>query len=335
VLTAGVVYLLAQPPLRVGDPYEGFTPEIVEVRAGSADFQHVLNRGVYRAEPRDWVGRGVQGVDRYEGRARQVLHPGWVALALAVFGWTRRHRLEENRRTWGMAFLAMGLFGLVLAFGDSVGLPGTDRRLPLPLEWLRTVAPPFRAFRGAWRFSWLMVIAVAWWSAVGVEGLLDLKRRVLAPVAVALLALVSVPMGVPAMDVPLDGHLNGRLGVLGLLEGPVATLPAPVDEYAEDVIEALWLARALETGRSVTGGATGWVPPEIVALRSRLRRCEEGGEDPRALLTEWRTQGITTVEIALRPGDPRVDFWRGVLHEEGAKRVTTWPRSGYEMYLLP
>jgi len=331
VLAVAAVVLLAQPQLRLRDRYEGFTRETAEVRAGSADIQHLWNRGVYRAEPADWLGRGLRGRARYEGRDRQVLNPGWVALGLAVWGWRSRRRLDPDRRTWGGALLAMGVLGMVLAFGDSVGLPGTDARLPLPLEWLRAVAPPFRAFRGAWRFSWLLVIAVAWWSAVGVEALLAARRRWLAPAAVALLAVVSLPMAVPSLAVGPTGRPFPPADVPA---GPVATVPAPENEYAEDVTEALWLARALATGRPVTGGATGWVPPEIVALRSRMKECEDGRADPGALLAAWRAEGIRTVEIALRPGDARVGFWRGVLEAEGARRIAPWPREGYETWRL-
>jgi hypothetical protein len=222
--------------------------------------------------------------------------------------------------------------GFVLAFGESVGLPGTDRRLPLPLEGLRTVAPPFQAFRGAWRFSWLLVVAVAWWAAVGVEGLVAARRRILGAACIALLTLVSLPGGVPAREVALTGR---PVKSAEAPPGAVATLPAPRDEYAEDVTEALWLARALAIQRPVTGGATGWVPPEIVALRSRLEACEEGREDPAGVIAEWRAAGIRTVEIALRPDDPRVAFWRGVLASEGATRISPWPQPGYETWRLP
>jgi hypothetical protein len=118
--------------------------------------------------------------------------------------------------------------------------------------------------------------------------------------------------------------------------GPVVTLPAPPTEYDEDVTEALWIARTLETGQPVTGGATGWVPPEIVAFRVQLEDCENGRLDPSTLLEDWKDLGIVSAEIALRPGDERrTDFWRETLLAAGAVRSEPWPRPGYEMYLLP
>ena len=335
LLAISAVFVLAQPQLQASDRYPEFTRQPEEVRSGSADYHHFLNRGVYRSDPVDWIGRGAEGKERYEGRYRQVLNPGWLALALAVAGWFLRSNIPEPRRRIGTALLVLGGVGLVLAFGESVGLPGTDRRMPLPLEWLRTAVPPFKAFRGAWRFSWLFVIAVAWWAAVGAEILIRRNNLLgrLVPAAVILLVLVSLPAAVPSMEVPFEGHPKWPAFPQ---DGPVVTLPAPPTEYVEDVTEALWIARTLETGQPVTGGVTGWVPPEIVVFRAKLQQCEEGRLDPAVLMGSWKEMGIVSAEIALRPGDERrTDFWRETLLAAGAVRSEPWPQAGYEMYLLP
>ncbi len=230
----------------------------------------------------------------------------------------------------------MGTVGLVFSFGDSVGVPGTAARLPLPLDLVRELVPPFKAFRGAWRFSWLMVVAVSWWSAVGMEQLLAKysqgARRWLAPLSpLVLLFLLSLPAAVPGLKVPLDG----RPGLTVSQRSAVLTLPAPATEYDEDRTEALWLARTLTTGQPVTGGATGWVPPEIRELRTSLLHCEEGKTKATDLLAEMKKQGIVWAEIALRPGDQkRIGFWRDALREAGAVRDDVWPQAGYEMYRL-
>ena len=334
-LAGAAVIILAQPQLQTADRYPDFTRRSDEVRSGSADIQHFLNRGVYRGEPADWIGRGAEGLARYKGRERQVLNPGWVALVLAVIGWMMRGGISVQRRRLGAGLLVMGLVGLILAFGDSVGLPGTDKRFPLPLEWLRTAVPPFKAFRGAWRFSWLFVIAVAWWSAVGIEGLVRRPGFAgrLTPAAISLLILVSLPAAVPVLKVPLEGRL---LSPAFPQSGPVVTLPAPETEYVEDVVEALWITRLLETGQPVTAGVTGWVPPEIVDFRLQLKACEDGELDPALIFAAWKDLGIVSAEIAFRPGDDRrTDFWREILLAAGAVRSEPWPHPGYEMYLLP
>ena len=328
------IWLLAQPQLQLRHRYTDFQRAENEVLAGSSDVQHFFNRGVYRSGPADWIGQGLAGEERYLDRQRQVLHPGWLALALFAVGWWRRGYLAFQRRRFGRSLLVLGVIGLVMAFGQSMGLPGTSYRLPLPLDAIRELVPPFKAFRGVWRFSWLMVVALAWWSAVGVEQLVIKYqtgfRRWAAPlVPLVLLFLVSLPAAVPSMQVPMDG----RLELVDKIQGSVLTLPAPANEYAEDRTEALWLLRSLKTGLPVTGGASGWVPPEIRFLRVRLLNCEEGRESAVDLLAEMNGQGISRVEIALRPGDEkRVTFWRDALIQAGAVREDLWPQVGYEMY---
>lgn len=334
LVTVLAVWFLAQPQLRLGQQYSDFQRADTEVLAGSADIQHFFNRGVYRSGPMDWAGQGLSGKERYLGRDRQVLHPGWLALALFAVGWWRRGYLPFQRRRFGRALLVMGVIGLVLAFGESIGVPGTKYRLPLPLDWIRELVPPFKAFRGVWRFSWLMVVALAWWSAVGVEQLVQKYKTGFRYWAAPLLPLVilfllSIPAAVPAILVPLDG----RPGSVAASGGAVLTLPAPATEYDEDCTEALWLARSLTTGLPVTGGASGWVPPEIRTLRTRMLDCEEARKSAGDFLQEMKTSGIDRAEIALRPGDEkRVTFWRDALIQAGATRDDSWPQVGYEMY---
>jgi hypothetical protein len=337
ILTIAAVGFLAGPQLELQKRYPDLQRTDQDIRLGSADVQHFFNRGVYRSGPSDWLGKGSTGEDRYLDRERQVLHPGWVALALFAVGWWRRGHLAFHRRRFGRALLVMGVLGLALSFGDSVGIPGTSHRWPLPLDLLRELFPPVKAFRGAWRFSWLMVVALSWWSAVGVEQLV-LKyrsghRRWAAPLLpVVVLFLVSLPAAIPSLPVPLEGRPGPRVDGAG----PVLTLPAPATEDDEDRTEALWLTRSLTTGQAVTGGAIGWVPPEIRLLRSRMADCEEGREEVDDFLVETRNAGIGWMEIALRPGDEkRVTFWRDALLNAGAVRDDPWPQVGYEMYRFP
>jgi hypothetical protein len=334
--TIGVL-VLAQPQLKLADRYSSFSRADQEVRQGSADIQHFLNRGAYRSGPADWFGQGQVGLQRYEGRARQVLHPGWLALALAGLGWWRRGYLPFQQRRLGRALLVLGVVGLVLSFGDSIGVPFTSWRVPLPLDALRELIPPFKAFRAAWRFSWLMVIAMSWWSAVAVQQMVERQghRQVRSwgpPLLIVVLTLLSLPVQVPAVDLEVDGRLlpvgpTGRAAVL--------TLPAPANEFAEDQTEARWLLRAMSTGRATTGGTSGWEPPEVAELRRRLAACEKGQSDASALLTEMRLAGYGWVELALRPGDgARLDFWRSALNENGARRLDDQPHVLYETYRL-
>jgi hypothetical protein len=337
VLAMVGVLILAQPQLQLADRYENFQRDDLEVRQGSADIQHLFNRGAYRSGPADWVGQGASGKERFAERARQVVHPGWLALGLAGVGWWRRGYMPYQQRRIGRALLLLGSVGLVLAFGESVGVPGTGIRIPLPMDFLRELVPPFKAFRGAWRFSWLMVIALSWWSALAVQQIVDRQGhrqvKVWVPsVLLMVLTLLSLPVKLPALDLGTEGRLasvpnRDRMAVL--------TLPAPATEYEEDFFEARWLLRAMVTGSRVTGGASGWVPPEIVDLRQRLAACEQDPDAAVGLLTEWKEKGYVQVELVLRNDDQeRVDFWRKVLVKTGARLSNTWPHEDYEFYEL-
>lgn len=337
ILAVVGVMVLAQPLLDLKERYPSFERSDREVLLGSADIKHFWHRGVYRSEPADWIGRGVPAATRHLNRDRATLNPGLVALFLAPLGWWRRGFLTSEQRRVGRAFVVMGLAGLVLAFGDSMGLPFTDRRMPLPLDGLREIVPAFKAFRGAWRFAWLAVIAAAWWSAVGVVQLVDIydkrsSRAWVAPAAMVVMTLLAIPAGVPSLK--MDFLRPAAAGAAS--PGPVLSLPAPENEYAEDLVEASWLLRALELGQPVTGGATGWVPPDIVAFRTRLKECEEGRIDSAEVFRQLRDRGIVVAEIVERPGDDlRVAFWRNELERFGARPLEVAPRSGYRMYALP
>ncbi len=338
LLAAGIVVaLLAVPHLRAGARYADFHRGLDEVRWFSADLQHFANRGAYRTGPADWLGDASQGDARAVGRDRQVLHPGWAALALAGVGFVMRRRLRDRQRFVGVWLALSGAAGLVLAFGDSVGLPG-GVRLPLPLKGLRELLPPLEAFRAVWRFSLLFTLAVAWWAASGWEAWWGRRgtgvlRRTAAGLALAALWLSSLPAALPVTAVPRSGVVDWPAG-----ERPAAvlTLPAPVDEYGEDAREALWLHRALRFGAPVTGGVSGWVPPGTRWLRRAQAECEAGARSPDEVLGAARDLGVSHAEVApLRPGDPRPAFWRRALEERGWRRLRLRPDDGYALFEAP
>ena len=343
MIAAAAILWTATPQFDLQLEHQSFTRGEASVRYYSADIQHFAHRGAYRSTPNDWFGQSVTGLDRYEGRDRHVLHPGWGALVLAMIGWLGRRRLPLLRRRTGAAMLALGFVGIVLAFGDSVGLPGTERRLTLPLSWLRDLVPLFKAYRAVWRFSFLTVIAVVWWAAVGGEMILAWvvddqsggRRhwwKVSVPVIIlAMTTALSLPVALPALSVPFDGQARAESG-----NGPVLCLPSVPDPLTNDVPEAFWLARAIEIGQPVSGGATGWRPQATVELHQHLQECESGDRNGVELLTSMRNDGFMYAEIVDRMGDEiRMDYWRSQLRKIGATPMNVWPRKGYETWLLP
>ena len=345
LLAVTVVWWFAQPQLDMQQRHDSFTRGLDAVRYSSADIQHFADQGAYRSGPQDWFGHGKTGTERYEGRDRQVLHPGWGALAFTLIGWLGRRRLPLMRRRVGSSMLAIGCVGLILAFGDSIGLPGTDRRLPLPLSWLRELVPAFEAYRAVWRFSFLAVIGMAWWSAVGADVMIDWasrpgslgsprRLRSTMPILLVILTVVlSLPATLPVLTIPFDGRALTDAGGGG---EPVLCLPSVINPLTSDVTEAFWNHRALEIGQPVSGGATGWRPDSTVDLHRSLRECEDGRGDGAALLRSQQHAGFILAEIVIREGDDeRVRYWRNMLQGIGATPISPWPRDGYETWRLP
>jgi hypothetical protein len=335
-LLAGI-WWLSQPYREAAGRYPEFTRTDTEIRYYSADLKHFLEGGAYRLQWGDLAGTAPAGEARFEGRDRIVLNPGWVALAVAVVAWFGRRRLPRRLATCGGLLCLIGGLGLLLAFGDSVGLPGSGRRIPLLLGLLQEWLSPLRAFRTVWRFSFLATVAVAWWAAAGMELLLAGNRgvrlrRLAAVVLFLLLGLESLPAPVPPVRLLAGGGPAQDDPLAGAPAGAVLTLPAPANEFSEDRTEARWLHRALSHGHPVTGGVSGWVPPWTRSLRARLVACEAGEVPAGPLLAELATAGVRYVELAELPDDPRVPRWRGLLADLGHEASRS--AAGFTLYLL-
>lgn len=337
LVAALAVGALATPYLALHAREPGYERSAAEVRHYSADLADLAHAGPHRATWSDWLGRGEVGADRAARNTEPVLFPGWLPLLLAIAGVLGRRRLSPTQRRFGLLLAGIGAAGLVMACGDSVGLPFTGARLPLPFGWLHDHLTPFRAFRAPVRFAFLATLAVTWWAAAGawtLAGLAGRRRgRVFAGLALAVW-FESVPMGLRAMPIPVDGRAGADPVGAALPSGAVLTLPAPATERDEGPIEALWLHRALATGHPVTGGVSGWVPPETRALRSRLAACEAGEADPQRLLADLAGEGVVAAEIAVADGSPAsVAYWESAFDSLGWRPRSSVP--GYRLYLPP
>lgn len=330
LIAVPAVLWMAEPQLRVADRYSEFDRSDTEVRSGSADMKHLFERGVYRSNPADWIGKGVEGAQRYEGRDRQVLNPGWLAFVLAAYGLKHRRKLSNKMQQHGYGLLCLGFIGLVFAFGESTGLPFTDKRILLPFGVLREIIDSLRAFRGAWRFSLLTVLALAWWAGFGFSMLRN-RLGVKAFAVPVLLILLSLPVSLPIIEIPSEVNFSSNSSASNQI---LLTLPAPLNEYVEDQTEALWILRAISTKSQVTGGATGWVPDSIIKLRVELSDCEAGLIAPEEIFDRFIKSGITGAEIVERDDDPRVIFWRKSLSSYGATEMPGIEGSKYSRWVF-
>ena len=324
LLAVGLLALQAQPYRRAARSDPGLHPTSArELRWYSADLQDLPRLGPYHARPTDWLGRGTADPERSAGAVRRVVHPGWSVLLLGLLGVARRRRLSPARQGLGSGLLWAGLAGLVFAFGDSVGLPGTGWRLPLPWGWLRSLAPPLQGYRAVCRFAWPLAVALAWWCGVAWRDLLMRGRggRLAAALAALLLFLEGVPMGVPAVSLPA---FPVRATTAPDRTRPLLSLPAPRREEEVDRGEAAWWLAALRLGRPVTGGASGRVP-------EAGRRWRELVSDPAVDLARVRAamarHGITAaVTAAAPPASPGRSAWEARLRGAGwsRRREAAW-----------
>ncbi|MFO7652616.1 MAG: hypothetical protein R6X25_02230 [Candidatus Krumholzibacteriia bacterium] len=341
---AAGVLLLAWPYLAAAGRQPEYRRTAAEVRVFAADLPDLVNTGAYRWGWSDVTGRRLTAGERAVHRRRQVLHPGWLALGVAAYGVARRRRIGSHTRQAGDFLLAAGLAGMVLAFGESAVVPGTATRVPLPLGVLQEALPPLQSLRAVTRFSYLMVLAVAWWAAVGLGLLAAADRRprgtALAAGLLGLILLESWPVGLTAVEpyrpTSLAHWPRAADPVASLPSGAVLTLPAPATEQQEDRTEARWLLRALSHGHPVTGGVSGWVPPEARELRIRLNQVLRGEADLDTLMEDMRDAGVLYVEVAADPESPDAAAasrrWQDLLAVRGGPWLPSVP--GYRYLVI-
>ncbi|MEZ4387309.1 MAG: hypothetical protein R3D98_06965 [Candidatus Krumholzibacteriia bacterium] len=334
-VAAVLVLALAWPYLRLRAETPEYTRELGAVQYYGAHLHVLGNAGPHRLTWSDLTGPGEPASDRAMRNTDAVMHPGWLTLLFAVLAVCARRSWPPSRRRFLWLIAAVGVVGFVMSFGDSGGLPpGSDRRLLLPFGILREVCLPFTAFRCPSRFIYLATVALAWLATSGVLALgaspVRWRRLVVWGVAAGLIWIESVPMGMRAIPLPVDGRTD-TAAVESAAPGAVLVVPAPATEADETADGAFWLHRALATGQPVTDGLSGWVPPTARRLRARLQDCEAGRLAVPALLDSLRAAGIVGAEVSEHGADPRrATFWEGALESAGFRGATRAP--GYRYY---
>lgn len=197
---------------------------------------------------------------------RPSLYPGIGLALLAGLGiW----RLADRRAV--AALVTVIVVGVGCAFGRTFLVPFTDLEIPLPYMVLQEVLWPLRALRDPSRFALVAAWAGALLAAGGAQWLVA-RKRVLGVAVLVIAALDAAPgpmdrialdVDVPVVDA-LDALPDGALWI---------GIPAACDETRESARDARFMHWALASGTRVAGGATGFVPPAIVALRRAT--CDE------------------------------------------------------------
>jgi hypothetical protein len=261
---------------------QGLVRSLDEVRLYSAGVLDYLTTGG-RLHYDAWSHRVFEG--------RTALFPGFVGLALAMTGLGGRAVMTDPRRRM---MAAIGLMGVALSFGPA--MPG--------YALLHASVPLFSGIRGAARWGFLALTAVAVLAGFGVAALQNrLARATYRPAVTFLIAgLVTVEaLRAPMGFVPFEGipAIYDRLND----EGPVVLAEFPL-YYGERVSEnARYMVADTRGFWPLVNGYSGF---ESASFRERAARWQAFPADD--AVQALRMTGVTHVMVHVR--DVRQDVVR-------------------------
>ena len=285
VMVAAIVPLLLPYWQLHGAGFERSLDEVAWFSAEARDYWTMPSR------VHGWLGTSARGATS--------LFPGAVALALVAVALVQRGRAFRDPRV--RMCVAFGVVGVVLSFGPVV--PG------YPI--LYTVFPPLQAVRGAARFGYLGLVAVAIVAGYGLAALRRLlSARPVTRSAVSGIVMLLVfgesfvaPVGYqPFTEVP---------AIYGSRELDAATAVADLPLPSPDAIfrNGPYMLGSTRHFKPLVNGYSGFTPPSYVAHYAQL-----AGFPDAASLRALQALGVTHVFVH-----------RDRLDVEAADRVTRLP----------
>jgi hypothetical protein len=223
----------------------------------------------------------------FEGRT--ALFPGVVATALALTALSDRILWRDPRVRMTAA---MGALGAAMSFGPALA----------GYAWLHEHVPLLQGIRGAARWGFLLLVAVAMLAGYGVA---RLERRwaqsglrpaaALAIAGAVTIEALRAPMAyVPVEPVPvIYDRLRDEPGAV-LVEFPLYSGPR-VSENAR------YLVANTRSFRPLVNGYSGFEPPAFRARAERWRRFPAP-----AVVAEMRALGVTHVMVHTDDADPEM-----------------------------
>ena len=217
--------------------------------------------GWFSASARDYwsTPSRLHGWLETSARGSTSLFPGAMALGLAVACLAGGRPLRDRRLRMCLAF---GLAGFTLSFGPAV--PG--------YALLYTVVPLFQAVRGAARFGYLAIVAVAIAAGFGVAALrqrfLQTPRlRLAASFGVVVLVFLE-PLAAPIAYERFEGIPFIYKDVASEPSAVVADLPFPPPEAI--FRNAPYMLGSTLHFKPILNGYSGFLPPSYVAHYTQL-----------------------------------------------------------------
>ena len=233
---------------------QGLARDLGDVRAYSASWWSYLataGRLHYDLWSSDVLGH----------RTQDALFPGVAAVALSLVGVTVGGGWGGGRQRM---LVAIGVLGLILSFGPATPVYG----------WAAAVFPPIAGLRGAARFGYLPLFAVA---ALAGFGLAALRSRLpLRPVAVRAVTIGLVVLaGIEACRAPIPyTAFTGIPRVYELIaadpvEGAVLELPLHPAPHTD--FNAVYMLASTVHWRPLVNGYSGYEPASYERIRERVR----------------------------------------------------------------
>ena len=306
-LAACIMAALVVPfliPYYLAQQQQGLTRPLEEVARYSSTWRDYLSTAG-RLHYALWSSRFAEGTT--------ALFPGFGAVLLALCA-------TVIDRGWRQARIRMvagvGLAGLALSFGPA--LPG--------YAFLYRAMPLFQGVRGAARFGFLALAAVAILAGFGLAALgrrYGSRRWWPALVAAALLVVHVEALRAPIRYRPFGGIPR----IYATLADPRVTAVAefPFNTPATVVRNAPYVLNSTAYWKPLVNGYSGFVPPSYGRYAEALR----GFPDDRALAT-LRALGVSHVVVHLDAyGDNRTAFaaavsatpWLNLVSAEGPIRI--------------
>lgn len=297
----------------------------------------------FSAAPRDYLRLGLSSVPYYWLRAREpwhftfdqwVLFPGFVCVALAVYGVARTETVARAAgdpaaptRRLAFGLVAVALVGVVLSFGPYLKLGGRASDLPLPALVLLEHLPGYRMFRVNTRFAFLLLPALSIGVGLAFRTIADRRgydtrrrrRLFLAILAAFLLENWNAP--VPTAAVPVGRSVPPVYRALAEAPdgGPILEVPFGRSLY-EDIARVYF---GLTHWRRLVNGYSTVVPP---GYRELVELGERGPTDPLFhVLAAWDVR--TLVVHYSDMGAPAVAQWRAAADRPDVQVRQTFPDS--------
>ena len=275
-MAAGVAALLLAPflyPYYLTQREQGLTRSLEEVALYSSTWRDYLSTAG-RVHYAAWSHRVLEG--------STALFPGCIALVLASVALVSAPGLRDARVRMAAA---LGVAGLALSFGPA--LPG----YALLYRWM----PLLQGVRGAARFGFLALVAIAILAGFGVAALRGRwGARAWWP---ALVAALVVGVNAEAIRAPLTYRpFDGIPRVYQSLRDPSVTAVTEFPFFGpEDVFRnAPYVLNSTAYWKPLVNGYSGFVPRSYPAIAGALR--DFPGDRSRA---ELRRLGVTHVVVHL------------------------------------